>query len=101
VDSWIRDQVGLEFGDINVQGTVESQGCGQGRDDLGNKSVQVGVGGSLDVQVSSADIVDGFVIQHDGNVGVLQQRVGGQNGVVGFNDGSCNLGRWVDGETQL
>ncbi len=68
---------------------------------MGNKSVQVGVSGSLDVQVSSADIVDGFVIQHDGNVGVLQQRVGGQDGVVGFNDGSCNLGRWVDGETQL
>jgi hypothetical protein len=25
VDSWIRDQVGLEFGNIDVQGTIESQ----------------------------------------------------------------------------
>jgi hypothetical protein len=39
VDSRIWHQVGLEFGDIDVQGSVESQGGGQGGDDLGDQSV--------------------------------------------------------------
>jgi hypothetical protein len=79
VDSWVWDQVGLEFSDIDVQGSVKSQRGGQRRDDLGNKSVQVGVGWSFDVQISSADIVNGLVVEHNSNVGVFQQRVGGQD----------------------
>ena len=79
MDSWIWDQVGLEFSDINVQGTVESERGGQRGDDLSDESVQVGVGGSLDVEVSSADIVDGFVIEHDGNISVFEERVSGEH----------------------
>jgi hypothetical protein len=101
VDSWVWDQVGLEFGNIDVQGSIESQRGSQGRDDLSDQSVQVGVGWSLDIQVSSADIIDGLIVEHDGNIGVLQQRVGGENGVVWLNDGGGDLGRWVDGESQL
>jgi len=51
--------------------------------------------------LSSADIVDGFVIEHDGDVGVFQKRVSGKNGVVGFDDGSRDLRRGIDGETEL
>ena len=76
MDSWIWDQVGLELSDVDVQGTVESERCSQRGDDLGNKSVQVGVGWSFDVQVSSADVIDGFVVEHDCDVGVLQKGVG-------------------------
>ena len=60
MDSWIWHQVGLELGNIDIEGTIESEGSGQGRDSLGNESVQVGVGWSLDVEVSSADIIEGF-----------------------------------------
>jgi hypothetical protein len=77
VNTGIRHQVGLEFGDINVKGTVKSQRGGQRGDDLGDESVKVGVGGSLDIELSSADIVNGFVVEHDSNVGVLEERVGG------------------------
>jgi len=77
VDSWIWNQVGLEFGNIDVQGTIESQRGGQGWDNLGDQSVQVGVGWSFDIEVSSADIIDGFVIEHNGNIGVFQEGVGG------------------------
>jgi hypothetical protein len=101
VDSGIGDQVGLEFGDIDVQGSVESQRGGQRGDDLGNQSVQVGVGGSFDIQVSSANIVDGFIVQHDSDIGMFQKGVGGQNRVVGFNNGGGDLGRGVDGESQF
>ena len=29
VDAWVRDQVGLELGDVNVQRAVEAQGSGE------------------------------------------------------------------------
>ena len=54
---------------------------------MGDESVQVGVGRSLNIEVSSADIVDGFVVEHDSDIGVLQEGVSGEDGVVGFNDG--------------
>jgi len=101
VDSGVRNQVGLELGHIDVEGTVESEGGGQGGDDLGDQSVKIGVGGSLDVEVSSADIVDSFVVEHNGHIGVLQEGVSGQDGVVRLNDGSGDLGRGIDGETEL
>jgi len=101
MDSWVGDKVGLEFSDINVEGTVESEGGGEGRDDLGDQSVQVGVGGPLDVEVSTADVVHGLVVEHDGDVGVLEERVGRQDGVVRLNDGGGDLRGGVDGESEL
>ena len=101
MDSGVGDEVSLEFGDINVEGTIESEGGGEGRDNLGNESVQVGVGGSLDIEVSSADIVDGLVVEHDGDIGVLKEGVSGEDGVVRLNDSGGDLGRRVDGESKL
>merc|ERR1719440_2060860 len=101
MDSWVWHQVGLEFSNINVQGTIESQRGGKGRDGLGDQSVQVGVGWSLNVQLSSADIVDSFVIEHNGDISVLQEGVSGQNGVVWLNNSGGDLWGWVDGETEL
>jgi len=72
MDSWVWHQVGLELGNINVQSTIESEGGSEGGDDLGNESVQVGIGWSLDIEVSSADIVYGLVIKDNGNISVLQ-----------------------------
>ena len=101
VDTGVGHQVGLELSDINVEGTVESQRGSQRRDDLGDQSVQVGVSGSLDIKLSAADIIDGFVIEHNGHILMLQEGVSGQDGVVGLNDGSGDLGGGVNGETQL
>jgi len=101
MDPGVGDKVGLEFSDINVEGTIESEGGSQGRDNLGDESVQVGVGGALNVEVSSADIVHSLVVEHDGDVGVLKERVGGQHRVVGLNDGGGHLGGGVHGETEL
>ena len=56
-----------------------------------DKPVQVGVGWSLDVHVTSADVVDGFVVDHEGTVGVLQGGMGGQDSVVRLNDRSGDL----------
>jgi len=101
VDTGVWHQVGLELSDIDVEGTVESEGGSEGGDHLGNESVQVGVGGSLDIEVAAADIVDGLVVEHDSDVGVLKEGVGGEHGVVGLDDGGGDLGGWVDGEAEL
>ena len=101
MDSWVWHQVGLELGDIDVKGTIESEGSGQRGDNLGNKSVKVGVGWSLDIEVSSADIIDGLVIKDDGDIGVLKKGVSGEDGVVWLNNGGGDLWGWVDGETEL
>lgn len=53
---------------------------------LSNQAVQVLVVWTLDTQISSADIVDGFIVNHEAAVRVLKGCVGGQNGVVWLND---------------
>ena len=101
MDSGVGDEVGLELGNIDVQGTIESEGGSERGDNLSNESVQVGVGGSLNVEVTSADIVDSLVVEHNGNIGVLKEGVGGEHGVVRLNDGGGDLGGGVDGEAEL
>jgi len=49
MDSGIGDEIGLEFSDIDVQSSIESKTGGQRWDDLGDKSIQVGVSGSFDI----------------------------------------------------
>ena len=73
----------MEFGDVHVQGTVETEGSGQTRNDLSKETVQVGVGGALDVEVAAADVVQSLVVDLVGDIGVLEERVNTQHGVVG------------------
>jgi len=69
VDTGVGHQVGLELSEIDVEGTIEAQRGGDGADDLTDQPVKVGVGGALDVEVATADIVDGLVVDHEGTVG--------------------------------
>jgi hypothetical protein len=68
---------------------------------LGHQPVQVGVGRALDVQGAAADVVHSLVVQHHSHVGVLQQGMGGQHGVVRLHHGSRDLGGGVHSEAQL
>ena len=68
VDSGIGHQVGLELGQINVEGAVESQRGRDGTDDLADESVQICISRSLDVEISPADVVDGLVVDHERTV---------------------------------
>lgn len=101
MDTGIGHQVGLELCDIHVQGAIETEGSGQRRDDLGDEAIEVGVGGAFDVQGATADVVDCFVVEHDGNIGMLQERMSGEDGVVRLDDGGGDLGRGIDGEAEL
>ena len=68
---------------------------------LGDQPVQVGVGWPLNIEGPPADVVDGLVIEHNGDVGVLQQGVGGEHRVVWLDDGGGDLWGWVHSESEL
>ena len=101
VNAGVGHQVGLELGKIHVEGTIKTQGSGQGGHDLGNQTVKVGVGGALNVEVATAHIVQGLVIKAEGAISVLQQGVGSKHVVVGLNDSGGHLGGRGHGEREL
>ena len=73
-DSRVGHQVCLDFCDINVRGTIETQRRCQRQDDLAQEAVQVRVRGALDVQVAAADIGQGLVVHHFGHISVYHPR---------------------------
>ena len=101
VDAGIGHQVGLELRYVNVEGAIEAQRGSNRRNDLGYKTIEIGVGWSLDVQVPSADVVDGFVVVHECAVGVLQGRVRRQDRIVRLDHGGRHLRSGVDHELEL
>jgi len=101
VDPGVGHQVGLELSQINVEGTIESERSGDGGNDLADKPVEVGVAGSLDIEVLSADIVDGLVVDHEGTVDVFKGSVSGEDCVVGLNDSGADCWCRVDGELEF
>jgi hypothetical protein len=101
MDTGVWHQVGLELSHVDVESTIESEGCSQRRDNLGDQTVKVGVGRALDVQGATADVVHGLVIDHDGDVSVLEERVSGQHRVVWLDDSGGHLGGRVHSETEL
>jgi hypothetical protein len=52
-------QVRLELVQVNIERTIETEGGGDGRDDLSNDAVEVLEAGGLDAEVLAADVVDG------------------------------------------
>ena len=68
VDARVGDEVGLELGDVDVEGAVEAQGGGERRDDLRDEAVEVGVGRALDVERAAAAV--GLFLSFDFGFGV-------------------------------
>ena len=68
---------------------------------LSDQAVQVLVIGTLDTEATTADVVDGFIVDHEGAVGVLKSGVGGQDGVVWLDHGCRDLWGRIDAEFQL
>merc|ERR1719352_1703504 len=73
VDAWVWHQICLELCDVDIECTIEAQGGRERGDDLRQETVQVGVCRALNVQVTTADIIESFVVIHDGHVRVFKQ----------------------------
>merc|ERR1719262_645960 len=60
--------------------------------------VQVTIGWGGELEGTEADVVEGLVVHAHTLVGVLDQLVDGEGGVVWLDDGVGHLWRWEDGE---
>ena len=58
----VRDQVGLELIQIDVQRAIETERRGDRGDNLSNETVQVGETGRSDTQPLLADVVNGLIV---------------------------------------
>merc|ERR1719150_531884 len=101
VESREGHQVGLELSEVNVELSVESEGRSHGGDDLGDDHVQVSIAWAVNVQLLLADAIDSLVVKQHGHLGVIQQPMGGEHGVVGLHDTGGDLGGGVDLESNL
>ena len=80
-------QIGLELVEVNIKSTIKTERGSNGGDNLTNQTIQVGVGWPLNIQITTADIVNSLVVNHESTIGMIQSGVGGQDGVVGLNNG--------------
>ena len=90
MDSWIWNQVSLELIEVHIESSVKSERSRDGRHNLGNQTIEVGVGRPLNVEIPGqiytlqiiqmdmnkklppTDVVDGFIVHHEGTIGMLQ-----------------------------
>jgi len=101
VDARVWHKVGLELGHVDVEGSIKTEGCGQRRDDLGDETIQVGVSRALNVEATTANIVESLIVKHDSHVGVLKESMGGKGGVVRLDNRSGHLRGRVHAESEL
>lgn len=101
VDTRVRDQVGLELVEIDIQSTVEAQARCDGADNLSDKAVEMFITGSGDIQVTVADVVDSFVVNEEGAVRVFDGAMGGENGVIRLDNSGGDTRSRVDCEFKL
>ena len=55
----------------------------------------------LDIEVTTADIIDGLIVDHAGTIGMLQSCVCCQDTIVGFHNSSRNLRSWINREFEF
>lgn len=76
VNTRVRNQVGLELVQIDIERTIEPQrGC-DGADHLGDQAVEMLVAWAGNVQVTAADVVDSLIVDQERTVGVLDCAMG-------------------------
>lgn len=57
-----RDKIGLELVQINIERTIKAEGRGDGRNNLGNQTVEVREARGDNTELLLANVVDSFVI---------------------------------------
>lgn len=62
VDTRVRDKVGLELGQIDIECTIKSQAGRDGAHYLSNQAVEMLISRTRNVQVAPADIVHSIVV---------------------------------------
>merc|ERR1711876_138623 len=91
-------EVNSELSEIRVELTWESEAAGDTREGSGDEMVKITVGGGGELEGSEADIIESLVIDAHDIIGVLDELMDREGGVVWLNDGIRDLGGRHDGE---
>ena len=101
MDTRERHKVCLEFGQVDIESTVETKAGGDGADHLGDEAVQVVETWTRNVELAVADVVDSFIVHEKSAIGMLNGAVSGQDCIVWLNHGRRDAWGRVDGEFEL
>merc|ERR1719440_1914532 len=101
VDARVRHEVRLELRDVDIQGPVEAERSRERGDHLRKQTVQVRVGRALDIEVAAANVVEGLIVHLIGYVGVFEERVHAEHGIVRLNARGGDLGAGPDRKRDL
>lgn len=98
VESWEWNQVNGEFSQVGVELSWESEAaCDTGHGGW-DEMVEVSICWGGELKGSEADIVKGFVIDDHDFIGVLDELMDGEGGVVWLNNGVRDFWGWEDRE---
>jgi len=92
------DQVHSQLSEIRVELTGESETTGDSGHGSGHQMVEITISRGGELEGSETDIVKSLVVDDHTLVGVFDQLMDGEGGVVGLNDGVGHLGRGHNGE---
>ena len=92
-------EVDGELSEIRVELTGESEAASDTGEGGGHEMVKITVGGGGELEGSEADIVKGLVVNAHDIIGVLNELMDGESGVVGLDNGVGDLGGRHDGES--
>merc|ERR1711970_1136483 len=98
VETGEGDHINSQLSQIGIQLTGESETGGHTRHGSRYQMVQITIGWGGQFKGTEADVVEGFVIDAVGLVGVLNELMDGEGGVVGFDNGIRYLWRWYNRE---
>jgi len=98
MESWEWDQVDSELPEVRVELTWESDGAGDTGHGDRDEMVEITIGWGGELEGSEADIVEGLVINAHNLIGVLDELMDREGGVVWLDNGVGDLWGWHDGE---
>merc|ERR1719223_1742962 len=98
VETGEGDEVDGELSKIGVELTGEAEAAGDTGEGGGNQVVKITVGGGGELKGAEADIVEGLVINAHNLIGVFDELMDREGGVVCLDDRIRDLGGGHDGE---
>jgi len=98
VETWEWNHVDSQLSEIRVKLTRETETGGNTGHDSRHQVVKISVGWVGELEGSRADIVESLVIDAEGLIGVLDQLMNGEGGIVWLDNGVGHLGGWDNGE---
>lgn len=97
----VGHQVGDQLVDCRVEGSLKSERNSHRRRHLGYDPVYIGVVRALAAQLPGGDVVEGLVVERDGEVLIVEQTTDRQGSVVGLDDRVAVVSRRKDCQPYL